>query len=100
MTTEAAADLIGQAPDRWQKALERADKEGVQIVLINVTGQWVANSGTKPGMGYQLELKGGQLSCSCPTEQWGGAGVCKHKARWMERHGLLAAKQAQAQAQA
>lgn len=94
MTTEAASDLINQSPERWQKALERADKEGVQIVLINVTGSWVANSGTKPVMGYQLELKSGNLTCSCAASNWDG--LCKHKARWMERHGLLVATYAQA----
>ncbi|MFT4040721.1 MAG: hypothetical protein QM692_21250 [Thermomicrobiales bacterium] len=93
MTTEAAAELIGQAPERWQKALERADKEGVQVVVINVTGQWVASSGTKPGMGYQLALKDGELTCSCAASNWDG--LCKHKARWMAMHGLMA-KQAQA----
>jgi hypothetical protein len=88
MTTEAAAELIEQQPERWLKALERAHKENVEIVQINVTGAWVANSGTKPGMGYQLELRNGTLTCSCAASNWDG--LCKHKARWMERHGLLA----------
>lgn len=76
-------------PERWQRALERALSEGIEVRQVNSSGMWVANSGTHAGVAYMLEIVGGVVrSCSCPAGEFGDP-VCKHAARYYFDAGLL-----------
>src|SRR5688572_8899856 len=77
------------APERWQRAAERALAEGIQVRQVNASGMWVATSGSDPKVAYLLEITGSLVqSCSCPAGSFGDP-CCKHAARYYLDMGLL-----------
>lgn len=90
MTTRTLSTGRAATSERWQEAARRALREGIEVRQLNSTGQWVANSGTQPGVSYELEIiEGIVLSCSCEAAQFGDP-VCKHKARFYLEVGMIA----------
>jgi len=74
--------------NRWIAARNRAVKEGVKVFRIENTGQWVATSGTKPGVAYKLNVTGNLVnSCDCPAGEQGN--VCKHQAAYYDLIGAI-----------
>jgi hypothetical protein len=77
-------------PERWQAALRRAHKEGVEVAQVNTSGMWIATSGTQRGKCYEIEVvKGLAMSCSCQAGSDWNDPVCKHRARYYFDQGLL-----------
>jgi hypothetical protein len=76
-------------PERWQKAVQRAIDEAIQVRQVNANGMWVATSGTHQAMAYLLEITGDVVhSCTCPAGEFGDP-CCKHSARYYLDAGLL-----------
>jgi hypothetical protein len=79
-------------PDRWQVALQRALKEGVRVWQSELTGAWVATSGTLSGKYYELEIfthtEPPTITCTCEAAE-NNDPVCKHRARWYWEHDFL-----------
>lgn len=76
-------------PERWEKAKERAQKEQVHVAQLNLTGMWIATSGTKPGLAYQLTVSNGIAhSCTCAAQN-GNDPVCKHRAAFYLLTGFI-----------
>ena len=100
MATSVARRSRVATPERWQKALERALTEGIEVRQVNSSGMWVANSGTHANVAYVLEIVHGVVrSCSCPAGEFGDA-CCKHAARYYFDAGLLDPEPPAAQAAA
>ena len=77
------------APERWQKAAQRAIDENIEVRQVNATGMWIATSGSDPKLAYMLEIVAGVVrSCSCPAGEFGDP-CCKHAARYYLDAGLL-----------
>jgi hypothetical protein len=78
-------------PERWQEALKRALEEGVRVNRVQSTGQWMATSGTKRNVAYELTVVNGIVhGCSCQAAEFNDP-VCKHRARYYYDAGLLEA---------
>jgi len=77
------------SPARWQAALARAISEGVQVRQLAGCGAWIATSGQDATVAYQVAVSGGVAhGCDCPAGEHGDP-VCKHRALWYHRAGLL-----------
>ncbi len=77
------------SPARWQAALARAIAEGVQVRQLASSGAWIATSGQDATIAYQVAVSGGVAhGCDCPAGEHGDP-VCKHRALWYHRAGLL-----------
>ncbi len=84
----AARALLAAAPtiaDRWQTALERAMRNGVQVLQVSGTGAWVATSGSRH-VAYQVDAR----HCECEAALLGGDEVCQHRAMFRYLSGQLA----------
>ena len=77
------------APERWEKAAQRAIAEHIDVRQVNANGMWTATSGSDPKVAYVLEIVAGVVrSCSCPAGEFGDP-CCKHAARYSLDAGLL-----------
>jgi hypothetical protein len=72
-------------PERWQAALKRAIAEGVQVRQLSGSGQWIATSGSREQVAYEVDGDG----CSCEAAMLGGDPVCKHRALYWFVVGVL-----------
>jgi hypothetical protein len=68
---------------RWQRALDRALAEGLDVLTCPATGETFVESGSKPGTLYMVS----RTSCTCPAGQWGG--ICKHVACYLAQLGEI-----------
>lgn len=76
-------------PQRWLKAAERAENEGVRILQIQGTGQWIATSGKGGSAAYELQITGNVAhDCDC-LAGLNGDPVCKHRAAFYLLIGAL-----------
>lgn len=76
-------------PERWQAALKRARKEGIEIRQLVGSGGWIATSGTDTRTAYELEVTGGVVhGCACPAAAHDDP-VCKHRAAYWVALGIL-----------
>jgi hypothetical protein len=65
---------------RWQKAVQRAISEGIQIRQLQGTGQWVATSGTDAAVANEVQVVGNVAhGCDC-LAGLNDDPVCKHRA--------------------
>ena len=77
------------SPERWQKAVQRAIDEHIEVRQVNANGMWTASSGSDPKLAYVLEVVAGVVrSCSCPAGEFGDP-CCKHAAHYYLDAGLL-----------
>lgn len=88
-TATRARPRARATPERWRSAVERADSEQIRVFQIASTGQWVASSGSRPGMGYLIEVTGEIAhGCECHAGR-NGDPVCKHRAAFYLHIGTL-----------
>lgn len=71
--------------DRWQSALRRADEKNVRLYRVEVSGAYIATSGTTTTVAYQTD----GISCECAAAVQGDP-VCIHRARFWQAMGMLA----------
>ena len=71
--------------DRWQAALRRAIKNGVQVRQLAGSGAWVATSGSDPLLAYETD----GVACACPAAALGSDPVCQHRAAFRHAAGAL-----------
>lgn len=72
-------------PERWQRALQRAELAGVQARQLQGSGQCIVTSASDPGAAYETD---GQ-DCTCPAAMLGSDPVCLHRAAYLRTQGLL-----------
>ena len=76
-------------PRRWQAALTRARKEGVEVRQLVGSGGWIATSGTDRRAAYELDVTGGVVhGCACPAALHDDP-VCKHRAAYWVALGIV-----------
>jgi hypothetical protein len=76
-------------PERWQAALARARKEGVEVRQLVGSGGWIATSGTNARAAYELEVTGGVVhGCACQAASFDDP-VCKHRAAYWLAMGIV-----------
>lgn len=76
-------------PAHWKAAAARAIKEGIQVYQIVSSGQWVASSGSRPGIAYALDVTGNVAhACDCTAGQFERY-ACKHRAAFYLHTGSL-----------
>lgn len=77
------------SPARWQKAVERAISDGVQVRQLAGSGAWIATSGSDSSAAYELEVTGEIVQgCNC-LAGLNGDPVCKHRAAFYLAVGVL-----------
>ena len=70
--------------ERWQTALRRARKEGIQIRQLAGCGMWIATSSSDGDIAYEVT----PWACECQAGQHGDP-VCKHRAALLAKLGRL-----------
>lgn len=70
---------------RWQAALRRALREGVEVRQLAGCGMWIATSGSDGEIAYEVT----PWACECQAGQHGDP-VCKHRAALLAKLGRLA----------
>jgi hypothetical protein len=89
MTTRTLCGGRAATPERWREAARRAIDEHIEVLRINGDGAWIATSGTRPGVCYELLVFGEIVqSCSCEAVRFGDQ-CCKHKAAFYLKSGAL-----------
>lgn len=71
-------------PQRWQKALERALRGGLQLRQLMGSGAWVVTSEVDDEAAYMVT----EFDCECFAAEYGDP-VCKHRAMLRHRLGHL-----------
>jgi hypothetical protein len=65
---------------RWRQAAARALEHGIRVAQLQGSGQWIASSGSQPGVAYELAITGHLAhGCSC-LAGLNDDPVCKHRA--------------------
>lgn len=78
----AATPRRTSTPERWQAALARARKEGIEVRQLVGSGGWIATSGTDRRAAYELDVTSGVVhGCACPAALHDDP-VCKHRAAY------------------
>src|SRR5215216_1614515 len=72
-------------PERWQRALQRAQFAGVEAKQLTGSGEWIVASASRPGIAYRTD----GISCDCEAALLAGDPVCLHRAAYWFAHGLL-----------
>ncbi len=72
-------------PERWQRALERAQFAGVEAKQLAGSGEWIVGSASRPGIAYRTD----GISCDCEAAMLGGDPVCLHRAAYWYAQGVL-----------
>jgi hypothetical protein len=76
-------------PERWQAALARARKEGIEVRQLVGSGGWIATSGTNPRAAYELAVTSGIVhGCACLAALHEDP-VCKHRAAYWVALGVV-----------
>ncbi|MGC4192810.1 MAG: hypothetical protein QM589_16825 [Thermomicrobiales bacterium] len=71
-------------PQRWQKALERAQRAGLQLRQLMGSGAWIVTSERDDEAAYMVT----EFDCECFAAEFGDP-VCKHRAMLRHRLGHL-----------
>ena len=73
---------------RWQQAVARARKEGVEARQLVGSGGWIATSGTDQRAAYELAVTSGIVhDCACLAALHDDP-VCKHRAAYWIAMGI------------
>ncbi len=62
--------------NRWNAALDRAEREGVSVRQLTASGAWIATSTSDPHSAYEVSV----YRCTCKAAEFGDDPVCKHRA--------------------
>jgi hypothetical protein len=85
---EATLSRRASTPQRWQAALARAQKEGIEVRQLVGSGGWIATSGTDRRTAYELDVTRGIVhGCACPAASHDDP-VCKHRAAYWVALGI------------
>lgn len=71
-------------PQRWQAALERAQRGGLQLRQLMGSGAWIVTSEQDGELAYMVT----EFDCECFAAEYGDP-VCKHRAMLRHRLGHL-----------
>src|SRR5689334_22463332 len=74
-----------ETPQRWHAALRRSVENGIQLLMVNDTGERFATSSKNDGALYRVDTE----TCSCPAGVAGDP-VCLHRAALRAALGWLA----------
>jgi hypothetical protein len=89
MAQAAQGSSIGRtrqaSPERWQRALQRAQFAGVEAKQIAGSGEWIVSSASRPGIAYRTD----GITCDCEAAMLGGDPVCLHRAAYWYAQGVL-----------
>ncbi|MCA9864639.1 MAG: hypothetical protein R2853_10645 [Thermomicrobiales bacterium] len=89
MVAQAPRRRREASPERWRAALNRAEKEGIEIRQLVGSGGWIATSGQDRHAAYELDVTAGMVhGCACPAAQHDDP-VCKHRAAFLAEFGGL-----------
>jgi hypothetical protein len=80
---------IETVAEQWQRALQRAMSEGLDVLVCGATGEAFVESATTPGTLYSVS----RGHCTCPAGTFGA--VCKHRAVFLAQIGELALPETQ-----
>jgi len=72
-------------PDRWQRALQRAQFASVEAKQLAGSGEWIVASASRPGIAYRAS----GITCDCEAAMLGGDPVCLHRAAYWYALGEL-----------
>jgi hypothetical protein len=75
--------LRRETPEQWNRALQRAIAEALDVLTEPQSGRTFVESGTTPGIVYEVTEHG----CSCKAGQNGVP--CKHRACLLAQLGIL-----------
>jgi hypothetical protein len=64
------------SPERWQRALQRAQFAGMDAKQLAGSGEWIVSSASRPGIAYRTD----GIACGCEAAMLGGDAVCLHRA--------------------
>lgn len=70
--------------NRWQRAVERGNDEGL-VILKQSESEYLVSSSTNRNRFYDVVVEGSVANCSCQVRD----GVCKHRAVVLDLLGLL-----------
>lgn len=84
-----AASRRPSTPERWQQALIRARRGGLELRQLVGSGAWVATSERNQEAAYMVT----EFECDCFAAEFGDP-VCKHRAMLRYRLGHLPMEQA------
>ncbi len=73
------------SPERWQRALQRAQFASVEAKQLAGSGEWIVSSASRPGVAYRTD----GISCDCEAAMLGGDPVCLHRAAYLSAQGVL-----------
>jgi hypothetical protein len=74
---------------RWHNAAARALEHGIRVAQLQGSGQWIATSGSQPGVAYELAITGNVAhGCSC-LAGLNDDPVCQHRAAFYLHLGAL-----------
>jgi hypothetical protein len=74
---------------RWRQAVARALEHDIRVAQLQGSGQWIATSGSQPGVAYELEVTGNVAhGCTC-LAGLNSDPVCQHRAAFSLRLGAL-----------
>src|SRR5918994_7007237 len=86
MAQQMESRKVQQAtPERWQRALQRAQFAGVEARQLAGSGEWIVGSASRPGIAYRTD----GIECDCEAAMLGGDPVCLHRAAYWYAQGVL-----------
>jgi hypothetical protein len=65
-----------ESPERWQRALDRAIENGLEVFLVNDTGERLVTSSSQLDLLHRTD----GYTCTCEAAALGGDPVCQHRA--------------------
>jgi hypothetical protein len=86
MAQQTESRKVRQAtPERWQRALQRAQFAGVEAKQLASSGEWIVSSASRPGIAYCTD----GATCDCEAAMLGGDPVCLHRAAYWYAPGVV-----------
>ena len=65
-----------ESPERWQKALDRAIDQGLEVFVVNDTGERLVTSASRLDTVHRTD----GYTCTCEAAMLGADPVCQHRA--------------------
>jgi hypothetical protein len=65
-----------ESPERWQKAFQRAIEQGLEVFVVNDTGERLVTSATRLDIVHRTD----GYTCTCEAAVLGADPVCQHRA--------------------
>ena len=65
-----------ETPERWEKALTRAVEQGLEVFMVNDTGERLVTSSSRLDVVHRTD----GFECTCEAALLGADPVCQHRA--------------------